>query len=265
MSTSQPQVRLATWNVNSIKARLPLVLDWLGRVRPDVVVLQELKCETQAFPAEPIEDLGYNLAVLGQKTYNGVAILSRSPIEDVVEGLPGDPEDEQARYLEATIGDLRVVGLYAPNGNPVDSPKYPYKLRWMERLTARVEELLESEQPLVIGGDYNVIPDAADCYDPAAWSTDALFRLDTRRSYRRLMALGLTDALRAVRSDAGMYTFWDYQRGAWDKDHGIRIDHWLLSPQAADRLETVEVDREERGRQKASDHVPVILTLSASD
>ena len=253
---------IATWNVNSVKARLPNVLDWLKSAAPDIVFLQEIKCETPAFPAMEIEDLGYNLAVHGQKSYNGVAILSKRPMDDVVEGLAGDDTDDQARYLEATVDDLRLICLYAPNGNPPDTDKYPYKLSWMARLRARVADLLETEQPLVIGGDYNVIPEAPDCYDPAAWAGDALFMLETRRAYRSLLHLGLTDAFRAIDTRPGQYTFWDYQRGAWQHDHGIRIDHFLLSAQAADRLEGCTIDREARAKPKASDHTPVVVTLS---
>ena len=199
---------IATWNVNSVKARLPNVLDWLKSAAPDVVFLQELKCETHAFPSMEIEDLGYNLAVHGQKSYNGVAILSKRPLDDVVEGLAGDDADDQARYLEATVDDLRLICLYAPNGNPPDTDKYPYKLSWMARLRDRVAGLLETEQPLVIGGDYNVIPEASDCYDAAAWAGDALFLPETRKAYRSLVHLGLTDAFRAIDARPGQYTFW---------------------------------------------------------
>lgn len=269
MSATAKTLRLATWNVNSIKARLPNVLAWLEEAAPDIVVLQELKCETDAFPRLEIEALGYACAVVGQKSYNGVALLARQPlrIEDVLTALPGDESDPQARYVEATVGGLRVGGLYLPNGNPVgeagESEKYRYKLAWMERLHARAQALLKAEQPFVLAGDFNVIPAAKDCHDPAAWAEDALFRLETRRHWRALLALGLTDALEAVHPEPGQYTFWDYQRRAWDANHGIRIDHLLLSPQAADRLEDCRVDREPRGREKASDHTPVICALAA--
>jgi len=187
-------IDIATWNVNSIKARLANVLGWLKAAAPDIVLLQELKCESHAFPALEIEDLGYNCAVVGQKSWNGVAILSKQPIDDVVEALPGDDEDSHARYVEATIGTLRVASLYLPNGNPVDSEEYPYKLAWMRRLRAHAETLLASEQPFVLAGDYNVIPQPEDCHDPEAWAGDALFRLDTRRAFRSLLNLGLTEA-----------------------------------------------------------------------
>ena len=256
-------IDIATWNVNSIKARLANVLGWLKAAAPDIVLLQELKCESHAFPALEIEDLGYNCAVVGQKSWNGVAILSKQPIDDVVEALPGDDEDSHARYVEATIGTLRVASLYLPNGNPVDSEEYPYKLAWMRRLRAHAETLLASEQPFVLAGDYNVIPQPEDCHDPEAWAGDALFRLDTRRAFRSLLNLGLTEAWRALHPERVAYTFWDYQGRAFEGDRGIRIDHLLLSPGAADRLTGCRIDKEPRGRPKASDHTPVICTLEA--
>ena len=260
-------MRIATWNVNSVKARLQVVLDWLGEAKPDVALLQEIKCEADAFPHEVIGDLGYNMAVVGQRAYNGVAILSKRPLEDIQEGLPGDPEDEQARYVEATIDGVRIASLYLPNGNPVtdtgggSSGKYAYKLAWMERLRDRAATLLAEDWTFVLGGDFNVIPDAADCYDPPGWAEDALYRLETRRRFRSLVHLGLVDAYRALHDGAGAYTFWDYQGGAWNKDNGIRIDHLLLSPKASDRLEACEIDRKPRGWAKASDHTPVVVTL----
>ncbi|MEQ8965328.1 MAG: exodeoxyribonuclease III [Azospirillaceae bacterium] len=260
-------IRIATWNVNSIKARLANVTAWLESTAPDVVLLQELKCEASGFPALEIEALGYRTAVVGQKSYNGVAILSRLPIADIREGLPGDDSDEQARYVEATIdGDIRVASIYLPNGNVSGGPaqgseKYAYKLAWMDRLRARTRDLLDDDRPFVLGGDYNVIPEPEDCHDPAAWADDALFLLDTRRKWRALRHLGLTDALRALDDRPGRYTFWDYQGRAWQADNGIRIDHFLLSPGAADRLDACDIDREPRGKDKASDHTPVVVTL----
>ena len=254
-------VTVATWNVNSIKARLPNILDWLRTAAPDIVLLQELKCETAAFPALEIEDLGYNLAVHGQKSWNGVAILSKRPIEDVERGLPGDESDLQARYIEATVDDLRVASLYLPNGNPVDSDKYPYKLAWMDRLHDRIATLLETEQAFVLGGDYNVIPEAADVHDPAGWAEDALFKPETRCRFRALLHLGLIEAYRALHPEPGAFTYWDYQGRAWPADRGVRIDHFLLSPQAADRLIDCRIDKEPRGRSKASDHTPVLCAL----
>jgi exodeoxyribonuclease-3 len=252
---------VATWNVNSIKARLPNILDWLREARPDVVLMQELKCEAEAFPALEIEDLGYNLAINGQKSWNGVAILSKRPLEDVERGLPGDEGDEQARYIEATVGDLRVASLYLPNGNPVDTEKYPYKLNWMDRLRDHAMALLETEQPFLLGGDYNVIPEPKDVYDPAGWESDALFKPETRRRFRAVLHLGLTEAYRALHPEPGAYTYWDYKGRAWQADQGLRIDHFLLSPQAADRLIDCRIDKAPRGEPKASDHTPVICEL----
>ncbi|MCA8909876.1 MAG: exodeoxyribonuclease III, partial [Rhodospirillaceae bacterium] len=203
-------ITVATWNVNSIRARLPNVVEWLGARQPDIACFQELKCEEAKLPRAELEDLGYNVAVLGQKSYNGVAILAKEPLGEVRPGLPGGDDDEQARYIEAEIGPLTVACLYAPNGNPVDSDKFPYKLAWMERLGARLDELFADDQPALVLGDFNVIPEPEDCHDPKAWAGDALFRLETRRAYRRLLHAGWTDALRAIDQRAGIYTFWDY-------------------------------------------------------
>lgn len=257
-------MKIATWNVNSINARLETVLAWFREASPDVAALQEIKCVDEKFPSEAFEDLGYNVAVHGQKTYNGVALLSKYPIEDVVRGLPGDETDEQARYIEALIGSprpVRVAGIYLPNGNPVASEKFPYKLGWFRRLTDRAKALLALEEPLALIGDYNVIPEPEDCYNPAAWAGDALFQPESRQALRSLIHLGFTDALAAKSPDPHAYTFWDYQAGAWPRDHGIRIDHILLSPQAADRLVACGAEREVRGGDKPSDHVPVVAEL----
>jgi len=255
-------VKIATWNVNSVKARLSNVIDWLAATSPDVVLFQEIKCETPNFPAAAFQELGYHVQAVGQKSYNGVALLSRQPAEDIITRLPGEPEDEQARYVEATIAGVRIASLYLPNGNPVDTEKYPYKLRWMERLRLHARDLLAREIPVVLGGDYNVIPAAMDVYDPIGWADDALFRQDTRLKFQEILALGYTEAFRALHPGlARAYSFWDYQAGAWPRDKGLRIDHFLLSPQAADRLVACEIDREPRGREKASDHTPVILEL----
>ncbi len=250
-------MKIATFNVNSIKARLPRVLEWLAEAAPDVVLLQEIKCVDENFPELEIGDAGYNIAVCGQKTYNGVAILSKRPIEDVERGLPGDAGDDHARYIEATVGTVRLASIYLPNGNPAPGPKYDYKLAWMDRLRRRAEALLATEEAVVLGGDYNVIPEPGDVHDPAAWQDDALYRLETRRKYRALLNLGFTDAFRVLNPEPHAYTFWEYQRGAWQKDMGLRIDHLLLSPQAADRLEASAIDRKPRGREKASDHTPI--------
>ncbi len=258
-------MKIATWNVNSIKARLDHVMDWLQRDAPEIVCLQEIKCVDENFPAEHFEGLGYNVAVHGQKAYNGVAILSKLPFDDVVSGLAGDAGDDQARYLEAVVssdgGAVRVACLYLPNGNPPQSEKYPYKLAWMDRLIARAKEVLAFEEIAVFAGDFNVIPGDDDVYDPAAWAGDALCLPATRERFRTLLNLGLSDAFSATHTQRHHYTFWDYQAGAWQKDHGIRIDHLLLSPQAADRLTGCRIDRFTRGWERPSDHVPVWIEL----
>jgi len=254
-------ITIATWNVNSINARLPNVLEWVKAAAPDVLLLQELKATNDKFPQLEFSTLGYKAAVFGQKTWNGVAILSKHDITDVMCGLPGDDADEQARYIEATVAGLRVASIYLPNGNPVDSEKYPYKLKWMDRLAAHVKELLRTEQPLVLGGDYNVIPEDRDCSNPKAWQEDALFRLESRRKFRALVNLGLTDAFRVHNNESHQYTFWDYQGGSWQQNAGIRIDHFLLSPQSVDLLDSCTIDTGPRGKDKASDHTPVILKL----
>lgn len=260
---------ITTWNVNSIKVRLPLLQQWLSAAQPDIVLLQELKCQTEAFPRLEIEAMGYHATVVGQKTYNGVAILSKQPITITHETLPGDVNDTQARYLEAQYGGLTVAALYLPNGNPIQDEsgqpheKFSYKLRWLERFHEHVKSLLASEQPCVFGGDYNIIPQAEDVYDPKGWEQDALFHPQSRAAWRRLLDLGLTDAFRACHpTEPHAYTFWDYQAGAWPRDNGLRIDHFLLSPEAADRLQDCHIDREPRGWEKASDHTPVLLTLN---
>ncbi len=255
-------MKIATWNVNSIKARLPRVTEWLAEAMPDVVLLQETKCVDDAFPRMEIEDMGYNVALCGQKTYNGVAILSKRPLEDIVCVLGGDEADVQARYVEAFTGGIRVASIYLPNGNPVETDKFSYKLAWMERLADRAQALLADEEVLVLGGDYNVCPTDDDVYDPIGWANDALCRPESRNRFRRLLNLGFTDAFRALHGEPGAYSFWDYQAGAWQKDHGLRIDHLLLSPQAADRLVASGIDRKPRGRDKASDHTPVWCELS---
>jgi exodeoxyribonuclease III len=252
---------IATWNVNSVRQRIEHLTRWLKDKQPDVVCLQEIKTVDEGFPALEIEALGYNVAVHGQKTFNGVALLSKHPLEDVRRGLPGDPSDEQARYIEAAVstagGVFRVASIYLPNGNPVPGDKYSYKLAWMERLRLHAASLLKQEERLVLAGDYNVIPSAKDCHDPAGWVNDALFLPETRAAFQRLTALGLTEAVRATTEQDKLYTFWDYQAGAWQRNNGIRIDHLLLSPQAADCLAETAIDKDERDRDKPSDHVPV--------
>ena len=254
--------RIASWNVNSIRARLPRVVEWLREDRPDIVLAQEIKATEETFPRAEIEELGYNVAIHGQKNFNGVAIFARRPIEDVTTGLPGDEADDQARYIEAFVGDVRVASIYLPNGNPAPGEKYDYKLAWMERLYRHAQTLTTFDEAIVLGGDYNVIPADEDCYDPEGWALDALCRPETRRLYRSILYLGLTDAFRALHAEPHSYSFWDYQGGAWRKDFGLRIDHLLLSPKAADRLEASGIDRRPRGREKASDHTPVWCELA---
>ncbi len=259
-------MKIATFNINGIRARLPQLLDWLRAAEPDVVALQETKCVDDGFPRLEIEELGYNVVTHGQKGFNGVALLSKLPLEDVSRGLPGDDEDPQARWIEATVvgrSAVRICGLYLPNGNPAPGPKYDYKLGWMERLRDRAAALVEAEETAVIAGDYNVIPQAEDCRNPEVWLTDALYLPQTRAAWRRVVNLGLTDALRIYEAGPEVYTFWDYQAGAWQKNNGIRIDHLLLTPQAADLVTDARVDRHVRGWEKPSDHVPVWVELDA--
>ncbi len=258
-------MKIATWNINGVKARIESLLTWLKSEEPDVVCLQEIKSVTEGFPAADIEALGYNVAVHGQKGFNGVALLSKHPLEDVRRGLPGEPDEAQSRYIEALVTSpdlvVRVGGLYLPNGNPIGTVKFEYKLAWMQRLEDHARALLALEEPLVLAGDYNVIPTPIDAKNPQAWLEDALFQPQSRAAFRRLEALGLTDAIRATAPGPGVYTFWDYQAGAWQKDNGIRIDHLLLSPEAADRLVAAGIDRETRGWERPSDHVPVWVDL----
>ena len=259
-------MKLATFNINGIKARIEALPAWLAAAQPDVVCLQEIKSVDEGFPREHFEAMGYRVETHGQKSFNGVAILSKLPLEDVVRGLPGDAADEQARWIEATvIGQraVRICGLYLPNGNPVPGPKYDYKLAWMARMQARVQDLLTAEEPLVCCGDYNVIPQAEDAARPQDWLEDALYLPQSRAAFRRLLNLGLTDAFRARNQAAGQYSFWDFQRGAWERNNGIRIDHHLLSPQAADLLRDAQIDKQVRAGEKPSDHVPVWIDLDA--
>lgn len=253
-------MRIATWNIAGIKARIEALLKWLAEEKPDIVVLQEIKTVDEGFPRLEIEALGYNIETHGQKSWNGVAILSLLPFDEVSRGLPGDDSDEQARLIEGVFsvetGAIRVCGIYLPNGNPVDSEKFPYKLSWMRRLESYVEGRLALEEPFVLLGDFNIIPGPIDAHDPEAWWGDALYRPESQERWRALLNLGLTDALRATTSEPS-YTFWDFQAGAWRRNAGIRIDHLLLSPQAADRLEAVVVHKDVRGWDKPSDHVPV--------
>jgi exodeoxyribonuclease-3 len=258
-------MRIATWNVNSVNARLETVLKWFREAAPDVACLQEIKCVDEKFPRGAFESLGYNVAVNGQKSYNGVALLSKYPIEDVRRGLPGDDGDDHARYLEAVISaptPVRVASIYLPNGNPIGTEKFAYKLGWMARLNAHARALLALEERLVLIGDFNVIPEQEDCENPIAWKDDALFQPESRAAFRSLKWLGLSDAYMQAGGAPHGYTFWDYQAGAWQRNNGIRIDHALLSPQAADVLTDVAIHRDVRGWDKPSDHVPVVIALS---
>ena len=263
-------MRIATWNVNSVNARLPTVLAWLEAAMPDVACFQEIKCVDEKFPREAFESLGYNVETHGQKSYNGVALLSKHPMSDIRRGLPGvdgsgyEADAEQSRYIEAIIEaprPVRVGCIYLPNGNPVGTDKFAYKLAWCERLHTHARDLLALEESFTLCGDYNVIPTPADAKNPAAWIGDALFQPQSQAAFRALQNLGLSDAGELGKQPPGTFTFWDYQAGAWQRDHGIRIDFHLLSPQAADRFRSVETHRDARDMDKPSDHVPVVVEL----
>lgn len=259
-------MKLATFNINGIKARIEALPEWLQTCQPDAVCLQEIKSTDETFPRTLFEDMGYRVETHGQKGFNGVAILSKLPLEDIVRGLPGDAEDVQARWIEATVIGTRAVrfcGLYLPNGNPAPGPKYDFKLAWLARMEAHARALLATEEPLVFAGDYNVIPQAEDAAKPAAWVEDALYLPQSRAAFQRLLNLGLYDAFRLKEPGAGHYSFWDYQAGAWERNNGIRIDHLLLSAQAADLLIDCKIDKQVRSGAKPSDHVPVWIELDA--
>lgn len=254
-------MKIAIWNVNSVKARAEHVATWLGTQQPDALMIQELK--GLEFDAAAFEKIGYHALFVGQKAYNGVAILTKAPATLILNKLPGDDNDEQARYLEIDYNGIRLINIYAPNGNPVDSEKFPYKLNWLTRLRAHLADLRRDDIPFVIGGDFNIIPEPRDCYDPKAWENDALFRIESRQAFRAIINLGLTDAFRVYNQQDQQYTFWDYQAGAWPQNKGIRIDHFLLSPVIADKLVNCTIDKEPRGWDKASDHTPVLLEIAA--
>jgi exodeoxyribonuclease-3 len=258
-------MKITTWNINGVKARIDSAAAYIKDAQPDVLCLQEIKSVDEGFPAHLFQDLGYSVETHGQKGFNGVALLSKTPLEDVVRGLPGDDGDVQSRYIEATVavpgGAVRVASIYLPNGNPLGTEKFGYKLGWMTRLERHAKTLLESEMPLVLAGDFNVIPEPKDARRPEIWHNDALFQPESRSAWRRLCNLGLTDATRVCHPGPGVYTFWDYQAGAWQKDDGIRIDHLLLSPQAMDLLVATNIDKFTRGWEKPSDHVPVWVDL----
>tara|TARA_B100000700_G_scaffold295748_1_gene358933 strand:+ start:295 stop:1074 length:780 start_codon:yes stop_codon:yes gene_type:complete len=257
-------MKIATFNINGIKARCESLCRWLDDANPDVVLLQELKSIDDGFPSGIFEERGFNVAVHGQKSFNGVAILSKFSLEDITRGLPGNPSDQQARWIEATIVGkkaIRICCLYLPNGNPAPGPKYDYKLQWMDRLYDRALELIKTEEPTLIGGDFNIIPQKEDAATPHIWSDDALFLPESREKFRLVQNLGFSDAFRLITDQPGHYSFWDYQRGAWAKDNGIRIDHFLLSPTCCDLLYDCKIDSLLRGEEKPSDHVPVTIYL----
>ena len=259
-------MKVATWNINGVKARLDNLVAYLREAQPDVLCLQEIKSEDAPFPREALEDLGYNVETHGQKGFNGVAILSRLPFDEVNRGLPGDDGDEQARFIEGVFSGggnvLRVAGIYLPNGNPTDSDKFAYKLGWMDRLHAWTRDRLALEEPFCIVGDFNVIPEPEDCWDPERWEGDALYRPETRDRYHFLLSLGLVDAVRSSTDAHEVYTFWDYQAGARRKNHGIRIDHALLSPELVPHFGGCGIDAHTRDWEKPSDHVPVWIELN---
>jgi exodeoxyribonuclease-3 len=258
-------MRIVTFNVNGVNGRLPVLLRWLADARPDIACLQELKAPQEKFPEAAIREAGYGIVWLGQKSWNGVAILARGndPIE-TQRGLPGDPEDIQSRYLEASVGDITVGCLYLPNGNPAPGPKFDYKLRWFERFSLHAAALVNQKRPIVLAGDYNVMPTDIDVYKPERWVDDALFRPEVRAAYHRLLAQGWTDALRKLHPGERIYTFWDYFRNAYGRDAGLRIDHLLLNPAMAARLRASNVDRHVRGWEKASDHAPTWIEITDS-
>ena len=256
-------MKIATWNVNSIRARIPIVTAWLERVQPDVLLLQETKCLPEKFPAEAFEHLAYNIELIGEPSLNGVAILSKSPIEDVLKTLPGDDEDQEARYIEATVNGVRVASVYVPNGTALDSARFPFKLAFFDRLRAHASKLLEDDQPLVIGGDYNVAPTPADVFDAEALEGTICYHPAEREKWRTLTNIGLYDAYRAIQPTSIAFSWWHYQERSFQLGHGLRIDHLLLSPSALDRLEAVEIDEEPRRQKSPSDHTPVLCSLAA--
>ncbi len=254
-------MKITSWNVNSIKARTEHVIEYLNTEKPDVLMIQELK--GLEFPSDQFEGTGYKTYAVGQKAYNGVAVFSTHEINVIKGKLDGDDEDEQARYIEADINGVRMINIYLPNGNPAPGPKYDYKLQWMERLFKRLKTLCDDDIPFLIGGDFNVIPKGEDCHAPKDWEGDALFRAETHAAFRKLINLGLTDAFRAIDTRAENYTFWDYQAGAWQRNNGIRIDHFLLSPVIADRLQDCRINKTPRGWDRPSDHTPIEVIIAA--
>ncbi|MBC7903793.1 MAG: exodeoxyribonuclease III [Gemmatimonadaceae bacterium] len=255
-------MKIATYNVNGVNGRLPVLLKWLKEAKPHVVCLQELKAPQEKFPEQAIKDAGYDAIWHGQKSWNGVAILSRvGKPEELRRVLPGDPEDAHSRYIEAIVQGIVIGGLYLPNGNPAPGPKFDYKLGWFKRLSAHAKKLLAQEVPVVLAGDFNVMPTELDVYKPERWVDDALFRPEVRKAFKTLVAQGWTDAIRTLHPNEKIYTFWDYFRNAYARDAGLRIDHFLLSPDLAKRLKKCGVDREVRGWEKTSDHAPVWIEI----
>ena len=255
-------VKIASWNVNSIRARLKNLIEWLNEEKPEVLLLQETKTLDTTFPKSELEDLGYNVVTLGQKSYNGVAILSKAMPEDIIYCLPGNEDDDQARFIEATVyNKVRVASIYLPNGNPINTEKFDYKLQWMNHLYSHIKNSLESEEICVFAGDYNVIENDNDVYDPIAFKDDALTHNRTRDIFKKINNLGITNAFKVLNKTSHQYSYWDYQRGSWQKDNGLLIDHILLSPEASDLLLKSGIDRKPRGKQKASDHTPIWCEL----
>ena len=258
-------VKIASWNVNSVRTRISNILNWLKLEKPDILCLQETKVINKDFPLSPFEEIGYNVKIHGQKSYNGVATLSKYIVEETFQGIP-DYDDEQARYIETVhstdIGMIRVSNIYLPNGNPAPGPKYDYKLTWMNKLKNHLQNTLLNEEIFIVLGDFNVIPEDIDTYNPEEWKDDALFKMETRKAYREILSLGFIDSFRQFNQEPENYTFWDYQRGAWQRNKGIRIDHILTSPQASDKTNNVYIDKSLRDKEKPSDHVPIIIDLS---
>ncbi len=255
-------MKIASWNVNSVKVRLPHLLSFLEDAQPDVLCLQETKCLAADFPMLEVKALGYHVETIGQRAYNGVALLSKQPAEELVSELLDNAEDGQARYIEASFGNVRIASVYLPNGNPIGTDKFTYKLAWMERLIDHTRELLRREIPFVLAGDYNICPTDDDVYNSVAFRDDALCRLEARSRFRALLYLGLTDAYRVFHPEAHRYTFWDYQAGRWHRDEGLRIDHLLLSPHAADRIAACDIDKKPRAKERSSDHTPIWCELA---
>lgn len=254
-------MKIATYNVNGVNGRLPVLLRWLSEARPDIVCLQELKAPNEKFPLQAIEEAGYHALWKGQKSWNGVAILSKKAATLITDVLDGDEEDLQSRYIEAKINDLTVCGLYLPNGNPYPGPKFDYKIKWFQRLLARAEMLIASEKPVILCGDFNVMPTELDVYKPEKWVNDALFRIEIRDLYAELLEQGWTDAIRKLYGNEVIYTFWDYFRKAYERNAGLRIDHFLLSPKITSKLKSGGVDKHVRSWEKTSDHAPVWIEM----